>query len=483
MSSSSLLDVVSIIDYKRPFNVDLGSITEYFSSVLASDGNLDRGALKNGNLLFKDHFIQNINVARQYVKRTILAKCRAQMKKATTYEVQLIMNTNRPSEILEGTYQCVAGDGHRAAFKHLAALCFALLDHDHNKLYEACTQRLQQWHHPTKKSSNPVNLLDINFYSLQHNKAIDSKPKYLQFLQTDVHVPEVTTTLQQLLVKYNQQSTAAAAALLPQPASIPFIPLPIRVISEAAPPLHHSTRSSAFKYYMDHIYLSATQISALEENTRGQSSSVDWHEARRYRITSTTVHSISTHQRDFNKLAKTILQHRGSDLTSNLAVRHGILNEELCRRRYVNEQAKNGVCSTTYPCGLVVDPTTPYICCSPDAVIMEKANNIISYGILECKCVFSEPGAIWDDLIHGREHFCLERYSGRLRLRPGHPYYYQLIALMGILDLPGVDICIMKNEEIYIERLINDENVWFTVKEKLSNFFFKFFLPEIIKSD
>ncbi|CAF2159589.1 unnamed protein product [Rotaria magnacalcarata] len=242
MSSSSLLDVVSIIDYKRPFNVDLGSITEYFSSVLASDGNLDRGALKNGNLLFKDHFIQNINVARQYVKRTIIAKCRAQMKKATTYEVQLIMNTNRPSEILEGTCQCVAGDGHRAAFKHLAALCFALLDHDHNKLYEACAQRLQQWHHPTKKSSNPVNLLDINFYSLQHNKAIDSKPKYLQFLQTDVHVPEVTTTLQQLLVKYNQQSTAAAAALLPQPASIPFIPLPIRVISEAAPPLHHSTR-------------------------------------------------------------------------------------------------------------------------------------------------------------------------------------------------------------------------------------------------
>ncbi|CAF4533278.1 unnamed protein product [Rotaria magnacalcarata] len=130
---------------------------------------------------------------------------------------------------------------------------------------------------------------------------------------------------------------------------------------------------------------------------------------------------------------------------------------------FYSHSSLDGVCSTTYPCGLVVDPTTPYICCSPDAVIMEKANNIISYGILECKCVFSEPGAIWDDLIHGREHFCLERYSGRLRLRPGHPYYYQLIALMGILDLPWVDICIMKNEEIYIERLINDENVWFTI--------------------
>ena len=48
MSPSPSCDIISIVDYKRPFNVDWGSITEYFSSVLAADGNLDRGALKNG---------------------------------------------------------------------------------------------------------------------------------------------------------------------------------------------------------------------------------------------------------------------------------------------------------------------------------------------------------------------------------------------------------------------------------------------------
>ena len=90
MLFSSKLDIVSIIDYKRPFNVDLSSITEYFSSVLASDGNLDRGALKNGSLLFKDHFLQNITIAREFTKRTISAKCRAQMKKSTVYEVRVI---------------------------------------------------------------------------------------------------------------------------------------------------------------------------------------------------------------------------------------------------------------------------------------------------------------------------------------------------------------------------------------------------------
>ena len=63
-----------------------------------------------------------------------------------------------------------------------------------------------------------VELLNIKFFSLKHNKSEETKPKYLQFLQSDVLVPDVTTHLRQLLVKYNQQSTAAASILLPQPA-------------------------------------------------------------------------------------------------------------------------------------------------------------------------------------------------------------------------------------------------------------------------
>ncbi|CAF1507280.1 unnamed protein product [Adineta ricciae] len=55
---------ISIVEYKRPFNIDLSSTTEYFSLALASDGNLDRGALRNGNGLFKDHYIHNINIIR-----------------------------------------------------------------------------------------------------------------------------------------------------------------------------------------------------------------------------------------------------------------------------------------------------------------------------------------------------------------------------------------------------------------------------------
>ncbi|CAF4465176.1 unnamed protein product, partial [Rotaria sp. Silwood2] len=190
----------------------------------------------------------------------------------------------------------------------------------------------------------------------------------------------------------------------------------------------------------------------------------------------TSVHLISTRKQDFETLTQTILHQRKNSPQSNRAIRHGIINEELCRRRYVAHQARNGIFSTTYPCGLVVDSTSPHICCSPDAIIMEKSSNNISYGILECKCVFAEPNATLDDLIFSRENFCLERYCGQLRLHSGHPYYYQIIALMGILDLPWLDLCVMKNEELHIERFTNDENTWSSIKTKLTNFYFNWFL-------
>ncbi|CAF2776079.1 unnamed protein product [Rotaria sp. Silwood2] len=200
--------------------MDLESITDYFSTVLASNGNLDRGALKNGNLLFNDHFIYNITIARDYIKRKKSAKCRAQMKK--------------PADILQSTCQCVAGKGERAACKHVAALCFALLDYDENKFYEACKERLQQWHQPTRKSSKPMNILDINFTSLRHNKEEEDKSKYLKFLKSDIHISEATTTLRQLLIKYNQQSTAVASITLPRHVTDGRIPLSARVINQVS---------------------------------------------------------------------------------------------------------------------------------------------------------------------------------------------------------------------------------------------------------
>ncbi|CAF3258021.1 unnamed protein product [Rotaria sp. Silwood2] len=116
---------------------------------------------------------------------------------------------------------------------------------------------------------------------------------------------------------------------------------------------------------------------------------------------------------------------------------HHLQPSSIRKTRYINlivDETQN-ISSTTHPCGLVVGPTASYLCCSPDATVAEVVNNIISYGILECNCVYAEPDATWDDLISAREHLCLERKDDKLQLRSDHAYYFQLIALLDILDL------------------------------------------------
>ncbi|CAF3184230.1 unnamed protein product [Rotaria socialis] len=341
MANSSSPSFISIVDYKRPFNIDVSSITEYFCSVLASDGSLDRGALRNGNLLFKNHFVHAIAISRRFIEITVTAKCRAQMKKAGNYQMKLILNSNRPADIIQATCECVAGHGPRAACKHLAALCFGLLDYDDKKLYDACTQRLQEWHQPTRRSTNPVPLSSIDFGCLQHDTTEQQTPQYAKFLKDYIYVSGAQRALHQLLIKYNQDLNIAASFFLSQQEPTSFIALPGRVVTQTSVSFDYSVDLSIVKHYYDNIHLSSTQISILEQATRGQSSCSQWHKERKFRISGTNVYSICVEKHHFQKLAKSILKDKDQDLSSIPAVRHGILNEEICRRRYVLEQTKN----------------------------------------------------------------------------------------------------------------------------------------------
>lgn len=213
----------------------------------------------------------------------------------------------------------------------------------------------------------------------------------------------------------------------------------------------------------------------------------------------TNVHSICVRRQHFEALAKSIINNRDRDISYLRPVQHGLLNEEICRRRYVLEKTKSsvvffyyiddlkciligGICATTYPCGLVVDATASYLCCSPDALVIENQNDHISYGILECKCVYSESDATWNDLICVCENFCLEQHGNGHRLRRDHPYFYQMIVQLNILDLTWIDICILKGKR-YLHRTLNKRSrSWCNIKKKLTTFYFTFLLPEIMKN-
>ncbi|CAF4207975.1 unnamed protein product, partial [Adineta steineri] len=121
----------------------------------------------------------------------------------------MIINTNRLADILEGTCECVAGNGPQAAYY--------------------------------------------------------------------TYVPKASTTLNQLLIKYGQKSSAAAFFLLPREDKNSFINLPARVIGAVSNSPNFILNSLMLKFYQDHVYLLPSQISNLEEITHGQSSSDQWY--------------------------------------------------------------------------------------------------------------------------------------------------------------------------------------------------------------
>ncbi|CAF1420596.1 unnamed protein product [Adineta steineri] len=165
----------------------------------------------------------------------------------------------------------------------------------------------------------------------------------------------------------------------------------------------------------------------IEIATRGQSACTQWYKVREVRISSTNVYSICVEKYDFQKLIHSILQDKNKNLSSNPAVRHGVLSGEMCRRRYVLEQRKKNICSTTHPSGLVIDQAAPYLCCSPDALVVEVVNHTMSFGILGCKCIYADENVTWNDLIIARENCCLKWKDNQLQLRTDHPYYYQFV--------------------------------------------------------
>ncbi|CAF1691584.1 unnamed protein product, partial [Adineta ricciae] len=112
------------------------------------------------------------------------------------------------------------------------------------------------------------------------------------------------------------------------------------VVSQSPVAFDFSTDPSIIQYYYEKIHVSSNQISKIEIATRGQAACAQWFKERKIRISGTNVHSICIENYNFEKLASNILKDKNKDRTAVPAVRHGILSEELCRRRYVLEKRK-----------------------------------------------------------------------------------------------------------------------------------------------
>ena len=133
-----------------------GQIVAYFVTKTVSDGKR-AGDFKSINTsavnLFLCGHIQMIQVTTDENLLWVKANCLPEMRKDRVYKV--IVSLRKPGiEVISAQCGCPAGKGPNASCKHIAALCYALVNfYQCGNLpdFLVCTQKLQEWNRPRAK--------------------------------------------------------------------------------------------------------------------------------------------------------------------------------------------------------------------------------------------------------------------------------------------------------------------------------------------
>lgn len=192
----------------------------------------------------------------------------------------------------------------------------------------------------------------------------------------------------------------------------------------------------------------------IEEATRGQSASADWHKLRKPRLTSSHFGEIChakpcTLEKMADRLMKGIRQtsamKRGIEMEADAI-------EEYCRLKRVNY----------YPFGFIIHPDIPWLGTSPDGVVFDPSEST-EFGLVEIKCPNIKS---YVDYPH------LKMKDGNLELKESHGYFWQVQGQLLLTGLAWCDFVVFAEEDTLIQRIYRDSGVMQKIRESTDFFFF-----------
>lgn len=152
------------------------------------------------------------------------------------------------------------------------------------------------------------------------------------------------------------------------------------------------------------------------------------------------------------------------------ALQWGIDNEPVAKEEYVKLMSNHHsfqLCSA----GLFVNPKAPHLGASPDGLVhCECCGN----GILEIKCPYSAREGLPASASY------IEESEGIFKLSKKHKYYYQIQGQMAVLELLYCDFVCWTPHGVHLERIAYDLDFINNMIPKLTSFFIKVILPEIL---
>ncbi|KAL1472691.1 hypothetical protein MTO96_039166, partial [Rhipicephalus appendiculatus] len=179
-------------------------------------------------------------------------------------------------------------------------------------------------------------------------------------------------------------------------------------------------------YYMAHIVSTAEEIAHTEKKTRDpERDMVLWKQMRACRISaSSRPHEILHSRKEYNVLAESFLS---AKTFYSQATAYGTALEDEAISCFSKSTG-----AETRKCGLHIMLEQPWLCCTPDAVVLQGP----TLSLLEVKCPYScKAKAIVDSNTGMPNVPYLVLRNGRVELKPSHKYYTQVQISLYVLGL------------------------------------------------
>lgn len=218
------------------------------------------------------------------------------------------------------------------------------------------------------------------------------------------------------------------------------------------------------------IEVTQEQVKLVENETRDQSESSNWHRLRVGRITASNLHS-ATHT-DLTKPSHSLLQTICNPTAKSFktaATEWGKKNEQKARIHYVNimkETHENFQCTSS---GLCLSSEYPQFGASPDGFI---SCDCCGNGCLEIKCPYSQKESDTE------LKYIIKRENG-MELDRTHPYYSQIQMQLFITGKTHCDFMVWNPRTVLIERIKPDHSFWEVSSRKALLFHKHCVMPEL----
>lgn len=231
------------------------------------------------------------------------------------------------------------------------------------------------------------------------------------------------------------------------------------------------------EFYINNIALSSETCLNIYNETMAQSLSDTWKACRHFRISaSVKAHKIKTCKDwtsfGLNKLADSLIKETTLGKTGSINVKYGQETEPVAFEKY---QELNEV--EVLKAGLVIHCKTPWVCASPDGLVLQKGE---INKILEIKCPIScKNKQLIENNVPNLKY--LHIVKGKIELKRSSLYYTQIQLLMYCSGLKFCDLFIYNNIKPIL-LTINQNNAFMSsLLPKIEYFYFNFYLPKLAK--